>query len=292
MLLLVSCILVYCLSSIGTKEFSRRFPGGLPGVTIQNAVAITVISLLMLVMGGAKPMSGKMLALAAVYGVVYLGAIFSLVFALLCGPMGTTALIGNLGTVLSVFYGTLFCGEKLTVFSVCGAACLIAVASLCRPVGEKQTHEGKKQARWFALTLLLSLGNGILACLKKSVGVNHPELTTAQFMFWAYSFAALACWGLFAAQWRRAGHFKAWLSHPLQLVACAATSGLGSGGGSFLQIGALKTLPTIVVFPCCTGLIPVVLMLTSVYVYKETKLTARSVLALALCGVGAVLMNL
>ena len=52
MLLLVSCILVYCLSSIGTKEFSRRFPGGLPGVTIQNAVAITVISLLMLVMGG------------------------------------------------------------------------------------------------------------------------------------------------------------------------------------------------------------------------------------------------
>ena len=292
MLLLVSCILVYCLSSIGTKEFSRRFPGGLPGVTIQNAVAITVISLLMLVMGGAKPMSGKMLALAAAYSVVYLGAIFSLVFALLCGPMGTTALIGNLGTVLSVFYGTLFCGEKLTAFNVCGAACLIAVAVLCRPGGEKQTSEGRQQSRWFALTLLLSLGNGILACLKKSLGVNYPDLPTAQFMFWAYSFAALICWGLFAAQWARGEHFKAWLSRPGALVACAATSGLGSGGGSFLQIGALKTLPTIVVFPCCTGLIPVVLMLISVYVFKETKLTAKSVLALALCGVGAVLMNL
>ena len=46
------------------------------------------------------------------------------------------------------------------------------------------------------------------------------------------------------------------------------------------------------VFPCFTGLIPVVLMLISVYVFKETKLTAKSVLALALCGVGAVLMNL
>lgn len=292
MFLLVSCILVYCLSSIGTKEFGRRFPGGLPGVTIQNAVAITVISLLMLIMGGAKSMSGQMLALAAVYGAVYLGAIFSLVFALLCGPMGTTALIGNLGTVLSVFYGTLFCDEKLTVFNVCGAACLIAVAILCRPVGEKQTSEGRQQARWFALTLLLSLGNGILACLKKSVGVNHLEVATAQFMFWAYSFAALACWVLFAVQWKRAGHFRAWLSRPLELIACAATSGLGSGGGSFLQIGALKTLPTIVVFPCCTGLIPVVLMLVSVYIFKETKLTAKSVLALALCGVGAVLMNL
>lgn len=292
MLLLIACILVYCLSSIGNKEFGRRFPGTFPGVTLQNACSITFISLLMLLMGGGKPMSGPLFALAAAYGLVYVGAIFSLVCALLCGPMGTTALIGNLGTVLSVFYGMLLCGERPTWLSVCGAVCLIVVAVLSRPDSQKQTLEGKRQARWFALTLLLSLGNCILACMKKSLGFNHPEITTAQFMFWAYSFAALACWILVAAQWKRADGFKAWLCRPKELLFCAALGGLGSGGGTFLQIGALRTLPTIVVFPCCTGLIPVVLMLISVYGFKESRITAKSVAALALCGLGAVLMNL
>ena len=292
MLLLFACILVYCVSNVGNKEYGRRFPGTFPGVTIQNSIAITCISLLMLVAGGAKPMSGYMTLLAALYGVVYAATMFLLVFALSVGPMGTTSLICNMGAILSILYGILFCGEKLTVFNVTGAVCMIVVAILSRPSAEKKSLEHRQQVRWFLLTLASTLGNGILACVKKSMGVNHPEVSTAQFMFWAYSSAALVCWILFLVQYLRGERFREWLSRPRELLLCAAAGGLGSGGGTFLQIGALKTLPTIVVFPTCTGLMPVILTLISIYYYKEVKLSVKVISALALCAVGAVLMNL
>lgn len=292
MLLLITCILVFCVSNVGNKEFGRRFPGSFPGVTIQNAVAITCISLLMLVMGGARPMSAGMTLLALVYGLIYAATIFLLVTALSCGPMGVTSLICNMGSVLSIAYGALFCGEALTLFNLAGAACMIAVAILSRPSANRQTLDGRQQTRWFVLTLLSTLGNGILACFKKSLGVNHPEITTAQFMFWAYTCAALVCWGLFAVQYARGERFKPWLSRPRELLLCAAAGGLGSGGGTFLQIATLKTLPTIVVFPTCTGLMPILLTLISAYGYREVKLGKKLLLSLTLCAVGAVLMNL
>lgn len=292
MALLFTCILVFCMSNVGNKEFSRRFPGTFAGVTIQNAVSVTCISLLMLVMGGAQPMGAGMTALAVVYGLIYAATIFLLVSALACGPMGVTSLICNMGAVLSIAYGALFCGEQLTLFNLAGAVCMITVAILSRPASAKQTLEGRQQARWFVLTLLSTLGNGVLACFKKSLGVNYPQISTAQFMFWAYSCAAIVCWLMFLIQYLRGERFKTWLSRPSELLLCAAAGGLGSGGGTFLQIATLKTLPAIVVFPTCTGLMPVILTLISIYIYREVKLGKKLVLSLALCALGAVLMNL
>ncbi len=293
MLLLIVCILVFCVSNIGNKQFGRIFPGSTPGVTIQNSISITCISLLTLICGGGvRWLDGPIMWVALLYGCVYFATLFLLVTALSLGPVGTTSLICNMGTVISITYGVLFGGEKLTLFNVTGAILMVVVAMLVRPTSKAQTREHSQQMKWFGITLISAIGNGILATIKKIAGTVYVNVPTAHFMFWGYTTAAVICWLFFLYQWMKGERFKPWLAKPKELLLCAAAGGLGSGGGTFLQIIVLRTLPAIVVYPMCTGIMPVILTAISIYVFKEEKLRLRVVLALILCAVGALLMNL
>ena len=293
MLLLIVCILVYCVSNLGNKQFGRTFPGSIPGVTIQNAISISCISLLTFVFGGGiKWLEPQVMWIALLFGVVYFATLFLLVTALTLGPVGTTSLICNLGNVLSIAYSVIFLGEKLTVFNVAGALLMIIVAVISRPNSKPQTPEHSRQVKWFILTVISALGNGVLAIIKKAAGTTFADVPTANFLFWGYTAAAVICWILFLAQWLRGERFRAWFAKPKQLLLYAAAGGFGSGGGTFLQVIVLRTLPAVVVYPMCIGTMPVLLTLCSIYLFKEEKWQPRIVVALVLCAIGAVLMNI
>lgn len=288
---LILSILLYSLQSISNKAFSRRFPSRLTGILLLDALAMSLIVLIMTLLGGARMLPPKVMLLALLFSVVYILTIVTLQSALAAGPLGATILLNNIYMIFPVMASILFFGEVATVPRIIGIVCMVGVTVLSAPRDQKGGAGGPPTSlRWFILTCATTLGNGALTIIKRSLSWYSPETPAAAFSFWGFLFVAIQCWIIVSILCLRRQSFADWTADPKHLALCALGVGVATSGGTFFQLLALQTVAGIIVFPLTAGGILMVLWAWSLIVYKD-RIKPIGFVALALGLTGIVLLS-
>jgi hypothetical protein len=81
-------LLFFCVQNITNKEFGRIFPRKLSGIILLDAFAMSLATVLLGLLGGAKLINGSVILLAFLFGLSYTLTIVLLQFALASGPLG------------------------------------------------------------------------------------------------------------------------------------------------------------------------------------------------------------
>ncbi len=285
-------LLLYSLQNITNKTFARRFPSRLAGIILLDALAMSIVALILALAGRARPLEGPVLLLSLVFGVVYILTIVTLQAALAAGPMGATILLNNIYMIFPVVYSILFFEETVTPTKLIGIACMLAVTVLSAPRDKKlKQNRQALSLRWFLLTLATTLCNGVLTILKRSLSWYFPKADSAAFTFWGFLTVAAISWLIVGVLLLRKQDFSTWTADPKWLGLCALGVGVATGGGNLFQLLALRTVPAVVVFPLNAGGLLMILWLFSLVVYKD-KVRPSGVAAFILGLVGAVLLSL
>ncbi|MDW7656117.1 MAG: hypothetical protein SCM11_02960 [Bacillota bacterium] len=284
-------ILLYSLQNITNKTFARRFPSRLTGILLLDALAMSLVALILALAGRARALDPNVLVLAIAFGVIYILTIVTLQAALAAGPMGATILLNNIYIVFPVIYSILFFNETATVPKIIGFICMMVVTVLSAPRDKKlKQNQQALSLRWFLLTCSTTLGNGALTILKRSLSWYYPAADSATFTFWGFLFVAIICWLIVGGLLLKKQSFKTWTSDPKHLGLCALGVGVATGGGNLFQLLALRTVPAIVVFPLNAGGLLIILWLYSLIVYKD-KVRPSGIVALVVGLIGAILLS-
>jgi drug/metabolite transporter (DMT)-like permease len=285
-------LLFYCIQNIANKEFGKTFPVMLRGILLLDALAMTVVVIIIGLIGGIHPVSGHVLLLAAGFGIAYASTIILLQSALARGPMGATKLLYNFYMVFPVLFSIFFCGETLTLPILFGIACMAGVTILSVPRDrDPDPNRLKKDIfRWFIITLLATVSNGILTIIKRSLSWQFPEADTASFTLWGFAFAALICWSAVITLKLRRQDFSTWTRHPKLLARFVLSVGISTALASLFQMLSLETVPGVIVFPLTSGGVLLLLWLFSAIAYREP-IRKRGVLTLLLGLAGAFLLS-
>ncbi len=292
MLYLGLALLFYCIQNIANKEFSKTFPVKLRGIVFLDAMAMTVVVAVIGLIGGVKLVTGPVMLLAAGFGVAYAATIILLQNALALGPMGATKLLYNFYMVFPVLFSIFFCGETLTLPILLGIACMAGVTVLSVPRDKDPDPNRLKKDifRWFIVTLLATVSNGVLTIVKRSLSWRFPEAEPASFTFWGFAFAALICWSVVIGfKWRKQA-FRTWTAHPRLMARFVLAVGLSTALASLFQMLSLETVPGVVVFPLTSGGVLLLLWVYSAIAYREP-VRIRGVLTLLLGLTGAFLLS-
>jgi len=285
-------LLFYCIQNIANKEFSKTFPVKLRGIVFLDAMAMTVVVAVIGLIGGIRLITGPVMLLAAGFGVAYAATIILLQNALALGPMGATKLLYNFYMVFPVLFSIFFCGETLTLPILLGIACMAGVTVLSVPRDKDPDPNRLKKDifRWFIVTLLATVSNGVLTIVKRSLSWRFPEAEPASFTFWGFAFAALICWSVVIGfKWRKQD-FKTWTAHPRLMARFVLAVGLSTALASLFQMLSLETVPGVVVFPLTSGGVLLLLWVYSAIAYREP-VRIRGVLTLLLGLTGAFLLS-
>ncbi|MCK9251692.1 MAG: EamA family transporter [Clostridiales bacterium] len=292
MIYLGFALLFYCIQNIANKEFSKTFPVKLRGIVFLDAMAMTVVVAVIGLIGGIRLITGPVMLLAAGFGVAYAATIILLQNALALGPMGATKLLYNFYMVFPVLFSIFFCGETLTLPILLGIACMAGVTVLSVPRDKDPDPNRLKKDifRWFIVTLLATVSNGVLTIVKRSLSWRFPEAEPASFTFWGFAFAALICWSVVIGfKWRKQD-FKTWTAHPRLMARFVLAVGLSTALASLFQMLSLETVPGVVVFPLTSGGVLLLLWVYSAIAYREP-VRIRGVLTLLLGLTGAFLLS-
>ena len=292
MIYLGFALLFYCIQNIANKEFSKTFPVKLRGIVFLDAMAMTVVVAVIGLIGGVKLVTGPVMLLAAGFGVAYAATIILLQNALALGPMGATKLLYNFYMVFPVLFSIFFCGETLTLPILLGIACMAGVTVLSVPRDKDPDPNRLKKDifRWFIVTLLATVSNGVLTIVKRSLSWRFPEAEPASFTFWGFAFAALICWSVVIGFKWRTQAFRTWTAHPRLMARFVLAVGLSTALASLFQMLSLETVPGVVVFPLTSGGVLLLLWVYSAIAYREP-VRIRGVLTLLLGLTGAFLLS-
>ncbi|NLO34820.1 MAG: EamA family transporter [Clostridiaceae bacterium] len=292
MLYLGLALLFYCIQNIANKEFGKTFPVKLRGIVFLDAMAMTVVVIVIGLIGGVHRVSGAVLLLAAGFGVAYASTIILLQNALALGPMGATKLLYNFYMVFPVLFSIFFCGETLTLPILLGIVCMAGVTVLSVPRDKDPDPNRLKKDifRWFIVTLLATASNGVLTIVKRSLSWQFPEADTASFTFWGFAFAAVICWSVVIVfKWRKQD-FSTWTAHPRLMARFVLAVGLSTALASLFQMLSLETVPGVVVFPLTSGGVLLLLWVYAAIAYREP-VRKRGVFTLLLGLTGAFLLS-
>ena len=288
MFFFVLSLAAYMIQNYSNKTFSLKFGGKL--APIQNELCVIGAALVLLVAGYAKAMPSIAFLYAGIYGVFYFLTIFFLLLAVSDGSLGLSTIICNMGNIFSAVFGILFYADPFGIFTVIGSICMVLAVILSAPPSDKKKSSSRA---WFFFALLSACSNGTLGSLKIHVTRTMPELHSGTFLFWSFLFASAVGMLIIAVG----------IIRGLPIKECTARfgtkliTGLGAGLGTalanlFFFLALASNISSAILFPLNTGLLSTLLFLMSWLVFKDTKLTKRTLAALVICVLGAIFINI
>lgn len=284
----VISLALYLLQNFANKQFSRTVNRSDVWVSlVQNGLCVLSAAAVLGAVGGVQILPGSLMGLAALFGVLYLVTVFALLKAFSLGPMGGSTLLCNIGMFISAIYGVLRFGDAFTPYIGLGAALLLVAVILSAP---KDKAKKSGSLAWFAVALVSGLGNGTVASIKREAVAANPD-ATRHFLFWGFLFAAVAAALCLTLTRTGRSQLRVICRRP-KLAACGVLAGVGTAGGNLFQMLALTRLPSTVVYPLTSGFLVVSLWLASYLLYRETKPTWKTILAVVCCVAAIVLINL
>ena len=284
----VLSILSYLMQNFSNKQFTNIVHDNSINVLVfQNGLCVLSASIMLFCVSDITVLPAFLMLLAAVFGAIYLTTVFLLLKAFSYGPMGNSTLLCNVGMFISAFYGILRFDDNFSVFIALGAILLFLAVILCTPKGNNQKKGGYL---WFLIAVLSGLSNGVVASVKREAVAINPN-GVQNFLFWGFLFAALFAF-LILLLFRKNRRSVMPIFKQPRLWLCGIFAGVGTAGGNCFQMMALKSVSSAIIYPLTSGVLVVSLWCASCFLYKETPLKKRNILAVICCVLAIVLVNI
>ena len=294
MLNVMVSMLFFAVQNATNKEFGGRFPVKLKTLFRFEWIVHAAMIVCMAIMG-ARPAVFEGGVFPALYGFTFLSTVILLTTALSAGPVGKTTLIVNLSLLLSVTFGIVAMGEKMTLWRWAGIPCVLAALVLSAGGGS----DGKeKSTKWLLLTILAFFGDGMLSVIQKLFIAKNPDANSLSFLMGAsvvgLVLSTFACL-LTELPTLKNRFFEAppqtsWRK-TLLFCALAVVVGLATVGGTEFNMRALQTLDGVVVFPVRQGSLILVMTVYGILRYRDS-FDVRTGIMLASGLAGIVFLNL
>ncbi len=195
------------------------------------------------------------------------------------------------GMLIPYFYGIIFIGEPLSVFTVVGA--VVLVTALIINAFSTPVKTEKSGLKFFIICCLVFILNGTSSLLGKIHQINAAALPTNDFIVWLSIFSVINC-AIFLSVYvlyRKLKNKKAERTiRPKQIFHSAYVSfghGVFYGAGLMLQLWAAIKLPASVQYPFITGGSVILSTVFAKIVFKE-KLNLKNIISLILLMTGTV----
>jgi len=208
------------------------------------------------------------------------GGLYLMGFLLLQWSVGKNGVVLSstfmkLGLLVPIVFSIVFFGEMPTILQGAGFVLAVAAVLMMNGGGEKT----QARARGALILLLLACGTGD-AMSKVYEHLGSPALSD-QFLFYTFVFAFLLCLALVVRGREKPG---------LREVAWGILLGLPNYFSARFILGALQSLPAVIVYPTFSVASMVALTLTGVCFFRE-KLRSREWLGVGMILVALVLLN-
>ena len=279
--------LLYAVQNSSNKVFSERFRSSLYSLSLLNALALGIASLVMLFFRPAM-ISARAMWYALGFGALFVATVFMIVLTVRQGPLALSSMIIDMNVVMTVLLGALMWREKITASQCAGIVVLIAVVVALAFPEEKES--AKAHGRWLLTALLAMMVNGLLNIEQTAAFKLDPAPDVSDFTFWSMVMGAGLCVAM-ALILRLTRRAKLDDKDPKKLLPPVAFGvGASTAIAYYFHNKALTILPSLVVFPVVIGLNNVTLMVVSILCFGE-KLTLRKALIFTFGILGIILMN-
>ena len=223
------------------------------------------------------------------YGIAY-GVFFSVstvagLAALTSGPMALTSVIVSFSLVIPCLYGIVLLDERLSPLGVIGLVLLAASIILLR-----RKSSGQLSARWWMLTLLTLLANGLCSVVQKLHQTAYPKLYQREFMLWATLVVLVF---LFISTLCRRGASSSEAHEPSRVSSLLPGAGAGvlNGAALFISLSLAASESAVILFPILGASTAVASFLIGRFFFGE-RISRLQLLGLALGIASVVLLKL
>jgi drug/metabolite transporter (DMT)-like permease len=284
--MMLAAIAVFGIQTLCFKSFNRGYMKNLAGYFLFNTLYFAVVVAVLAPFGlDFSGLHARTVALAAVFGLVFIASILCYMKAMESGPLSLSSLAFSFGLLVPILAGAALWNERLSLLQ--GAGLLLLLFTFYLGAGSPGAESKKVNVRWLVCSVLALVGNGTLMALLKAHQSALPGREVHEFLVLAFGTAALLSLVLFLLRRFRYKETAAGLKSGAFALLALGT-GATTAFGNLVSLVLSGRVPAYVQFPVINGGVVFVSSVLSVLVFKE-KLTRRAWAGLAL-GLAALVM--
>ena len=225
-----------------------------------------------------------MLPYAAAFGIIYCIAYLLTFVALACGSFTMSMLIISYSLVFPIVFGILWLDEPASLFTYIGFSLLALSLFLVR--GKSEGGKKSFSVKWLVAIILTSVGNGLLAIIKKMQQIRFDNACNNEFMViaLALSAAVLLIGGVIRDR-------KDLREIAVYGTPYAGAAGVANGLNNLMSIYINNLLPISISSPAIAGIKIVFSYLISSFFFKEQYLK-RQIAGVAIGAAAVIFLNL
>lgn len=274
------------------KVYQKKFDNPLFFILLPMFTGLTTLILFFVLSGFSLQVNGLVLIITFINALV--NNVYGIIgiLAMKYGSVTLYTMVAMFGGMLiPYFYGVIFIGEQLSVFTAVGAVVLIAALIINAFSTSVKTE--KNGWKFFIICCLVFILNGTSSLLGKIHQINAAALPTNDFIVWLSIFSVINC-AIFLSVYvlyRKLKNKNAEsIIRPRQIFQSAYVSfghGVFYGAGLRLQLWAAIKLPATVQYPFITGGSVILSTVFAIIIFKE-KLNLKNIISLILLMIGTV----
>lgn len=257
------------------------------GAFLFPAMSITVAALCSIVVaGGVFNFTWEVVPYSIAFAVSYGLAVLFSFMALQSGPMALSVLISSYSLLIPTFYGIIALDETLGVTGIVGIVLLSISLFFSNYKKKNEKTQTKITLKWIIYVIIAFVFNGTCSTVQKvqQVGMNGEQKN--EFMFLAYSIAAVALLIVCLIKERKTipTNFKrGWIFF--------TTCGIFNAVVNFSVMFCAPLMPASIMFPIISGGNTLASIAVAVLIYKE-RLTKFQTIGIAFGLSSIILLNI
>lgn len=176
-LLIAVCTVASVAQNFIRKKFNAIYDGG--AITFSAIISIFALLFFIYVSIGSA-YAVEILPYSLLFAVSYALATVMLTKALAIGPLAISSLIMSYSLIIPMFYGAIFCSEKLSGIQLSGIILLMISLFLIRT--KKSLDSGKLSIKWLICVVIAFFGNGMCAATQRMQQIKFSQKYDKSFM--------------------------------------------------------------------------------------------------------------
>lgn len=290
-ILILCTICILTIQTLCFKEFNRSFMKNVSSYFLFNFMFFSVVVTVFVVSGvsiwGYDPAT---LGLGALFGVLFIVAIFCYMKAMENGPLSFTILFNSFGILIPVLSGVLFWNEPINAVQVVGLLLLFTTFYLGSGSGSAPGEKQSMNLKWLFFCIISFIGNGMIMTVTKWHQIVLPGRENKEFLVMAFGTAAVLSLLLFLFSYFTKKQVITHLRNR-RLAMIVIVTGITTAFGNQLIVYLASRIPSVLQFPAINGGIVIMTTVVSALLFKD-RLTRNGVIGMNLGIVSLVLLSL
>ncbi|MBR7132419.1 MAG: hypothetical protein IKD04_02695 [Clostridia bacterium] len=205
------------------------------------------------------------------------------------GPIAGINLVMQCLSYITVVYGIVLYGDEVSFLSVSAAIIFLIVLWLLSPPKENKNNT---HGKWFFCAIIAGIMAALAACTQKTISeIGNDEYMEAT-VFWGALLSLIIYFVAFFATrpYKQKEFISCFVEEKKSAAKAILLYGICGGFTGFMQLKALSTISSLIVYPTLWGLSVIITPIISWIYYHDFKPTFRNITAIIL-GLFATILN-